>query len=178
MKYYIAALSLCFFTSCKDLNKNYRTVRDANEPLQEEVQTMGETASNPSSQPENADAEPVEQTNSPTADSELVAIAGAVKSKLIIDLTNTLEVMKKNSQLQGLNLDIDTNQLGNAVEQIILKQGSVAALQTNQQQIQVEIENLIKKQVKDKIGNNAALVDAVFDEVSKQISSQIIKSFQ
>ena len=144
-----------------DLNKNYRTVRDANEPLQEEVQTMGETASNPSSQPENADAEPVEQTNSPAADSELIAIAGAVKSKLIIDLTNTLEVMKKNSQLQGLNLDIDTNQLGNAVEQIILKQGSVAALQTNQQQIQVEIENLIKKQVKDKIGNNAALVDAV-----------------
>ncbi len=174
MKYYITALLLGFAISCNNPSKNYRTGSETSDLVKEDTESIEEMPIPPAQEIANGDA----GANIPELDPELVSLAEAVKSKLIIDLTNTLDVLKNNSQLQGLDLDIDVSQIGNEVEQIILKQASLAELQNNQQQIKVEIEEVIKNHVKAKMGNNSALVDLVFAEVSEQISSQLIKSFQ
>ena len=172
MKNYMAAVLLLCCISCKKTDKNYRSISQINVP--DDAAVEPEEESSVATLP--ATPEEVGQAVNP----ELVEIASAVKSKLTMDLNNTLAVLKNNNELKNLNLnlDLDINEIVAQVEKAILNQESLEQLQNNKEQISTDIQDIIKNEVKAKMGVNSSLVDAIFDEVSKQISSQLIKSFE
>ena len=105
------------------------------------------------------------------ASPELQQVATQVKQEI---QKNVAPVVEEVSSGFGVDVEIDTVQMSNEVEQVILSYKTVENLEANKPQASEEVKEVVKKHVMKAAGEFAPIVEPIFDEKAAEIAEDIL----